>query len=260
MRHINRAVLAAWFPWITMIVVVCACGVIVWHEVNVIRNAKPPAKRPVVVVDLGHPSGTNSARRVLNGTTELQINWDIAQRLAPVLEAKGIEAILTKNSRDEFVSNKDRAIIANDHNADLTIHLHCDAGPGRGYTLYYPDRQGEIGKQIGPSEEVIESSAIAAEMMHSGMQSILAGYIRDRGVKGDDKTKIGSRHGALTTSVFSEVPTVTVEMVFLSNKHDADFIKSDEGQVRMTAALTRGIEKYLLSVGYEERDGRFLRK
>jgi len=42
--------------------------------------------------------------------------------------------------------------------------------------------------------------------------------LKDGGVRGDSKTLIGSKQGALTGSIFSQVPIVTIEMVVLAIK------------------------------------------
>ena len=147
---------------------------------------------------------------------------------------------MTKKSRDEFVRNHIRAIIANDAEADLAVHLHCDAGPGRGFTIYFPNRQGTIEGKTGPAPEIIDMSRRAAWLLHSGMAGPLSGYVHDRGIRGDSDTKIGRSAGTLCVSAFSEVPTVTVEMVFLTNRHDAEFIESQHGQQRMTGCACGG--------------------
>ena len=64
------------------------------------------------------------------------------------------------------------------------------------------------------------------------------------GVRGDSATAIGSKQGALTASIFSQVPIVTIEMVDLSNKADADFIKSEAGQKRMAHAISAGVAAF----------------
>ena len=49
-----------------------------------------------------------------------------------------------------------------------------------------------------------------------------------------------SDEGALTGSIFSKVPTVLVEMVFLTNPADADWIKQDRNKALMAKALAAG--------------------
>jgi N-acetylmuramoyl-L-alanine amidase len=64
-------------------------------------------------------------------------------------------------------------------------------------------------------------------------------------VRGDSRTAVGEKQGALTGSVFSEVPVVLIEMVTLSNKHDAAFIKDAAGQSLMAQAIASGIARYV---------------
>ncbi len=255
-----RSIIKTWLPWLIMALIIGACGVIVWLQWSILlRHNRPHVRtRPIVCIDPGHPSETNSARIPQHGTTELEMNWEMARSLRTALREKGIDVVMTKRSRDQFVRNHIRAFIANDCHADLAIHLHCDAGPGRGYTIYYPNRQGTIEGFTGPSAEVIDSSRRAAYALHSGMSAILTGALRDRGVKGDDKTKIGRSTGVLTTSCFSEVPTVTVEMCFLNNLHDNRFIQSPAGQAKMTRALANGIATYLLATNCVEKSGKLV--
>lgn len=254
----DRSKLRAWFPWISMGLVVCACwAVVLWH-VSGWRGRHVGRTHPVVCIDPGHPSETNSARRMVNGTTELEMNWEMARNLAEALRKRGIETVLTKTACDEFVPNHVRALVANDCEADLTVHLHCDAGPGRGYTIYFPNRQGTFQGVTGPSQEVIDASRRSAYLLHEGMAGPLRGWLHDRGIKGDSMTKIGQAYGTLTTSAFSQVPTLTIEMCFLTNRRDAEFIKSQGGKRKLTEALTAGVVKYLLANGYREENGKLV--
>ncbi len=144
-----------------------------------------------------------------------------------------------------LVKNKDRARIANEANAALMVRLHCDASPDSGFAIYYPDRQGTKDSVTGPSETVMQQSLQAAEAIHAEMAKALQDVLKDGGVRGDSQTLVGSRQGALTGSIFSQVPVVTIEMVVLSNKSDAEFIKSEDGQQKMARALAAGVARFL---------------
>jgi N-acetylmuramoyl-L-alanine amidase len=199
----------------------------------------------IICIDPGHPSEVNDGKTIQNGTSEVHIAWVTALKLQKLLEAKGYQVILTKAEENQLVRNKERALIANRANAALTIRLHCDAFAGRGFAVYYPDRQGTKEGKTGPSKDVMERSLNAATAIHAGMTRVLEGLLTDRGIMGDSKTLIGSKQGALTGSIFSEVPIVTVEMVVLSDKRDAEFIKSEEGQQQMARAIAEGIAKFV---------------
>lgn len=211
---------------------------------------KQAAQAPrVVCIDPGHPSELNSGKTVQNGTTEVHIAWVVALRLKRLLEEKGVRVVMTKASEEQFVMNKERALIANDAGASVMVRLHCDTGESEGFAIYSPDRQGEKDGVKGPPQEVIESSRRAALAIHEVMRAQLEGALKDAGVRGDSETAVGSKQGALTGSIFSQVPVATVEMAVLSNKRDAEFIKSEEGQERMARAIADGILRFISSNG-----------
>ncbi|MBI3038771.1 N-acetylmuramoyl-L-alanine amidase [bacterium] len=196
----------------------------------------------VIVIDPGHPSEVNSGRAIQNGTTELEMNWEVAERLVKILESNShLRVLKTREVRDSFMSNKDRSATANKASATIFLRLHCDTGSGSGFTIYYPDRQGKKNGKTGPSQEIIKQSGEAAHFIHRGMCEKLGNCLKDNGIKGDSATFVGGKQGALTGSIFSEVPAVTVEMVFLSNKSDAEFIKCEKGKQSLAQALAQGV-------------------
>jgi N-acetylmuramoyl-L-alanine amidase len=77
------------------------------------------------------------------------------------------------------------------------------------------------------------------------MSQYLCPPLHDNGVKTDRQTAIGRQQGALTGSIFAKVPTVTVEMVYLSNSSDTAFIRSHAGQERMVEAMSAAILEYV---------------
>jgi len=210
----------------------------------------PERARTLICVDPGHPNTFNAATNMVNGTNENRINWQVGQRLERVLKEKGFDVAMTRNAELNYVENKDRARLCN-NGAALAVHLHCESTPGTGFALYYPDRQGvydykddpENGFR-GPSAGVIAASRPLADAVARGMSAGLAGDLRQQGIYGDSRTAVGSNQGALTFSIFSTIPTVTIEMVVLTNKKDAAFIKSEAGQEKMAAAIAAGIALY----------------
>jgi N-acetylmuramoyl-L-alanine amidase len=203
--------------------------------------------RHVVVVDPGHPSETSEGTRGPSGLTENHVNWVMGQKLRALLEERGYEVIMTKLVEDELVTNRHRADVANYNSADLMVRLHCDAGDHHGTATFYPDRQGTRFEVTGPSDDVIASSEALARAFHPAMIAALGADWNDLGIMGDSKTAVGSRQGALTGSIFSKVPVVTVEMVVLTNPVDEAFIAEEAGQDRMARAIAAGIDAYLQS-------------
>lgn len=200
-----------------------------------------------VCIDPGHPSevgrGTKGRR-----ITEIEAAWRVALLLRVRLEKQGMRVVLTKTRRDQRVTNRERARIANRAEADLMVRLHCDAARGSGIASYAPDRKGTARDGTrGPSDAVIAASRRRARLFHAALTKALAPFLPDLGLKSDAQTAVGGRQGALTGSIFSEVPVVLVEMCVLTNPKDEAFIASQRGQERMADALAKGVAAALKS-------------
>jgi N-acetylmuramoyl-L-alanine amidase len=197
-----------------------------------------------VVIDPGHPSETSQGASGPAGATEIQVNWAVGQRLEALLEAAGYRVVVTKLVEDELVTNRHRAEVGALHHADVMVRLHCDAGDHRGTATYYPDRQGEVWGVTGPTREVIDGSGAFARVFHPAMIRALGPDWPDLGIRGDSETFVGSQQGALTGSIFSTIPVVTVEMAVITQPQDEAFISSPDGQDRMARAILAGIQAW----------------
>lgn len=199
---------------------------------------------PTVVIDPGHPSevgvGTQGRR-----VSELQVAWDVAKELRQVLEERGYRVVMTKSALRERVTNRRRAEIANAARASLMVRLHCDASSGRGFSVYYPDRQGTVDGVTGPSKRVLAKTAPLARRFYAAMAKELEGKLPSEGLRTDRQTAVGGRQGALTGSIYSRVPSVLVEMVVLTNPKDEAFILSRSGRRSMVRALAGGVDAAL---------------
>jgi N-acetylmuramoyl-L-alanine amidase len=209
----------------------------------------PAARQKAVCIDPGHPSEVNSGSTIQNGTTEVHIAWVVALRLKQILEDQGFKVTMTKSREGELVKNVDRAAIGNSSGAELMVRLHCDAGNDEGFAVYAPDRQATKENTTGPPQAVIDKSKILADAIDREMSKSLTRDLKNGGVRGDSQTAVGSQQGALTVSIFSRIPIVTIEMVVLSNKADAEFIKSEAGQQKMARAVADGIAQFVATDG-----------
>jgi N-acetylmuramoyl-L-alanine amidase len=193
-----------------------------------------------ICIDPGHPSevgvGTTGQK-----ISELKACWLVALAVKEYLRREGAEVRLTKTAESQKVLNKDRAAVANGFKADLMLRLHCDAEGGSGFGTYYPDRAATVSGHHGPSDAVLKASKQYAPIFHKAVMQSLGGALRDRGVMTERQTAVGARQGALTGSVFSEVPVLLVEMAVLSNRHDDEYMASRDGQLAVAKALVEGV-------------------
>ncbi|HEX8077623.1 MAG TPA: N-acetylmuramoyl-L-alanine amidase [Chthoniobacterales bacterium] len=225
------------------------CFLLLSVSLSTLAQSPPPLKeKPAgprravcICIDPGHPSENNDGATLTNGLREVSVNWQVALLLRDLLEHDGFKVVMTKKSETEFVANKDRAGVANAAEADLFVRLHADAGAASGFTVYYPSHPGRAHGLTGPSPEVLASSKAVAARFHNAFAEALRGKLKDNGLRGEQGTLIGGRQGALTGSIFSKVPTVLVEMVFLTTAKDAEWIKQDANKATIAAALAAGV-------------------
>lgn len=200
--------------------------------------------KPVICLDPGHVSDYSSGTKG-KFVTEVEVVYEIAVLLKPMLEKAGYEVVMTKKSVKDVVSNKHRAEIANEASADLFLRLHCDAGGKNqsGFATFFPDRKGKKDGVTGPSDTVIKESKALAPKFHAASVAVLKGSLGSAGVKPESKyAQVATKQGALTGSIFSKVPVLLVELCYLSNPKDENFIRTAKGKKLMAEALLKGVQ------------------
>lgn len=194
----------------------------------------------VVCIDPGHPSEVGIGTRGKK-LTEVFLAWDVAKRLKARLEADGKTVVLTKDAERRYTTNRKRAETANKVKADIMVRLHCDAAAGTGFAVYWPDKQGKAQGRTGPSPEVMAKTGPLARRFHASLAAALKGSLRDNGLKSDRATYVGGKQGALTGSIFSDVPVVLIEMCVLTNPKDEAFMAVPANREKVAAALAGAV-------------------
>ena len=195
----------------------------------------------IICVDPGHPSETSAGTETNDHKlTERHVNWVEALLLKKLLEHDGARVVLTKAAEKQFVTNRHRAEIANQAHADLFLRLHCDYASEEGFATFYPNRTGTVQGHTGPSKRILRLSYADALLFQKAAINALNGKLNDRGARGESRTSVGAKQGALTGSIFSNVPALTVEMCVLNQPHDVKFIRSHNGPNELARSLEAG--------------------
>ncbi|HEY9778604.1 MAG TPA: N-acetylmuramoyl-L-alanine amidase [Leptolyngbyaceae cyanobacterium] len=184
----------------------------------------PPEKplnrkgRIVVMVDPGH-GGKDPGAIGIKGVQEKDIILPISKRIAQLLEEKGIQAVMTRDS-DYFVDLQPRVDLAERANADLFVSIHANSLPTRpdisGLETYYFD-----------------SGQRLAQVIHNSLLQNV--NIRDRRVR-------KARFYVLRKS---SMPSVLVEVGFVTGREDAPKLSTSAYQNQLAEAIVRGILQYV---------------
>jgi N-acetylmuramoyl-L-alanine amidase len=214
-----------------------------------------------IVLDPGH-GGKDSGAIGVDGVAEKDIVLGIAKKLAKKLKNEmGVEVVLTRRD-DTFIPLEDRTAIANAEEADLFISLHTNASPNssaRGIETYYLDNTTDeaairlAARENGTSRKGItdlqfilsdltqnsklEDSISLAHRLQSSLVSLIAhrqGEVKDLGVK----------KAQFFVLVGAKMPSVLVELFFVTNKVEARALKRPSYQDAIIDALYEGIKKY----------------
>jgi N-acetylmuramoyl-L-alanine amidase len=215
--------------------------------------AKPaPFTAPtgVVVIDAGHqgkgdpslepigPGASEMKAKVTDGGSgqyaphaESEINLAVAKKVQAQLEAHNVKVIMVRTSEDVNIANSQRAKIANDAHAALFIRLHCDDAEGssaHGISTLVPGSN----KWTAP---IVAESAKAGKIIHERVLQVTGAA--DRGVVD---------RGDLSGFNWSKVPTVLVEMGFLSNPAEDKQLTNPVYQQKLAVGIAAGAVRYLM--------------
>ncbi|UJH91592.1 N-acetylmuramoyl-L-alanine amidase [Antarcticibacterium sp. 1MA-6-2] len=168
----------------------------------------------VVVVDSGH-GGKDPGN--LN---EKDINFQISQQLKELSSDNDIKIILIKEE-DNFLTLQERTEFVNSQGADFFLSLHCSAAPTkdpRGISLFY-----------SPQSNLHEKSF--------NYTSVLASHL----VETTGKAEIKTANFYILKK--SNLPSVLVEMGFLTNPKDREMLEDPGQQKKLAQNIYEGLRK-----------------
>ncbi|MFD7521446.1 N-acetylmuramoyl-L-alanine amidase [Paenibacillus chitinolyticus] len=188
-----------------------------------------------IVLDAGHGFNT-PGKRVPDGSMhEYEFNRVVAHYASIFLEEYvGIETRFTHSDKYD-VSLKDRTDAANKWGADLFVSIHANAQ----FDVWSEANGVETYAYVTmPKEAMGVAAAVQNEMV------ILTG-LRNRGVKTADFHVLRE----------SKMTAILCECAFMSNRHEAELLKTDYFRKTCAIAITRGIAKFYQLKPIKQKEG-----
>jgi N-acetylmuramoyl-L-alanine amidase len=230
------------------------------------QPAAPPDPRPVVVIDPGHGGVDNGTQ----SGTEVEKNVTLAFGLAlrDRLEKSGKYRVVMTRTDDTFIPLGDRVHVARIQTAALFVSIHADAlpkgeGDAQGATIYTlsdhaTDAQAEslaeaenradaIGG-VNLTDEPTDVADILIDLAQRETRTFSNRFARL--LMGEMKTTAKMHKHPLKSAGFRvlkapDVPSVLVELGYVSNKSDMENLVSDGWRTRIVGSMARAVDIFL---------------
>ncbi|CUU06416.1 N-acetylmuramoyl-L-alanine amidase [Candidatus Kryptobacter tengchongensis] len=231
-----------------------------------IEDVKRKFLLDVVVIDAGH-GGKDPGAIGVYGTREKDITLAVAKKLKTLIENLGIKVVMTREE-DEFVELYRRGQIANSNGGKIFISLHCNSMPykphsANGFEVYIlrpgktedairiAERENAVIKLEENYEErykhLTDESYILTAMAHNVYvknSERFAEILHKEAGKILDIKVNGVSQAGFYVLVGASMPSVLVEMGYLSNPEEEKYLRSETNQWKIARTIFNAVKKF----------------
>lgn len=238
---------------------------------------RPPSSRsavkaplPVVMLDPGH-GGKDPGAVGVSGTYEKQVALATAFELRRQLEATGQYRVELTRARDVFIPLEERVAKAQERGAALFVSMHADAIADRGVrgaSVYTLSNHASDAQTAALAERENSADRFAGPEWHNAppeVAHILASLVRQETRAGSGRlarSMVGSldhdmpmlpnpeRHAEFVVLKAADIPSVLVEMGFMSNPADEAELRRPQHRAKVADALKRAVDAYFAATAH----------
>jgi N-acetylmuramoyl-L-alanine amidase len=228
------------------------------------------AFKPVIVLDPGHGGDDTGAQK--NGTVEKNVVLAFSLKLRDKLNATGRYKVLMTRDKDVFVELQARREFAERNSASLFVAVHADYAnsKARGATIYSLRESVSNALQRSAKDEVagnvLPEPVLAAvrkvEDNVNAVREILADLARREVDFTRDRTGVfvksviehmgestnlkdnPDRSAAFVVIKTAKVPSILIELGYVTNEADAELLKSEQWREKVSASIVTAIDNY----------------
>ena len=223
-------------------------------------------KKFIVVLDAGH--GGNDPGNIGNGYREKTIALKVVKEIRNELQKiNDIKVILTRD-KDVLINLWKRGEIANKAKADLFVSIHCDSHSSNAYgagtfvlglhankrnfdvakrenaVISLEDNYRERYKGFDPNSEESVLGLTLLQEENLDKSFLLAADIQQNFSQALKRKNRGVKQAGFVVLHQTYMPSVLIELGFLTNKNEGKFLNSKSGQQKMAKEIARSIKKY----------------
>ena len=227
--------------------------------------APAPPARPVVVIDPGH-GGVDGGTVSSSGVAEKDVVLDFARELRKALEKTGRYDVHMTRDDDTFISLGKRVRIARGHKADLFIAVHADSLRQRGVrgaTVYTLSDKASDAEAAALAEKENAADIIGGIDLGEDIDEEVSGILLDLALRETKNhsiyfarrvvkslgpvTPLNSRpmrSAGFKVLKAPDVPSVLLELGYLSNRHDEKNLVSGKWRHKAANAVSEAIDAF----------------
>lgn len=238
-------------------------------KTNAITKASSPSRldrNKVIVIDAGH-GGKDPGAVGYKRYREKIVVMQISKQLKSILKSRGYKVYMTREN-DKFIKLSKRTKYANKKNADIFVSIHANAvakknaSKAQGIECYFLSKSRSArAKRVAAKE----NSADLSDMNFYGKESFL-NTLNSHNIVASNKLAIdlqrgmlaslkssyknvvdgGVREGPFWVLVGAQMPSVLVEVGFISHPKEAKRLVNSDYQKKIASGLANGIERYFM--------------
>jgi N-acetylmuramoyl-L-alanine amidase len=240
------------------------------RSANVSKSETPPPSagdsRPLIVLDPGH-GGIDNGAKAATGELEKDVVLQFAQTLRGMLERTGKYRVAMTRSDDTFIALGERVKFSRAQGASLFVSIHADAipkseGQAEGATVYTLSENASDAEAARLAEAENRADAIAGVDLTAEPDDV-ANILVDlaqretktysaqfaRNVVGELKSTARLHKNPMKAAGFKvltapDVPSVLVELGYMSTKDDLKLLTSTAWQAKTATALSQAIDTF----------------
>lgn len=231
----------------------------------VAKPAAPPDLRPLIVIDPGHGGIDNGTQA--GGESEKNLVLGFGLALRDRIEKSGKYRVVMTRTDDTFIPLADRVKVARNQSAALFVSIHADAlprheGDAQGATIYtLSDRASDAEAErlaeaenkadaiggVNLTEEPTEVADILIDLAQRETRTFSNRFARL--LMGEMKSTVRMHKHPLKSAGFKvlkapDVPSVLIELGYVSNKGDLEHLVSESWRSRTVGSMAQAIDAF----------------
>ncbi|MBH1941573.1 N-acetylmuramoyl-L-alanine amidase [Mobilitalea sibirica] len=173
---------------------------------------------------------SSGTKGIVTGIAEYELNLTVSKKLNQELINRGYEVYMIRKSHDVNLSNRERAILAKESNADIFLRIHANGSENKkanGACTIYPSKNNSYVSYLSDESKILSEAVIQGICESTGAKN-------NGAVTRDDMSGIN----------WSSIPVTIIEMGYMTNPKEDRLLQTESYQDKIVEGICNGIDQY----------------